>query len=60
MKNKDKMLRKNENVLNTELKKTEKKKKKPINEVVNRLYGQTQTTGFEKMTVEALQKVRLT
>lgn len=59
MKAKDKQLRKNENVLNTELKKTEKKKAKPINEVVNRLYGQTQTTGFEKMTVEFLQKIKL-
>ena len=45
MKMKDKQLRKNENVLNTELKKTEKKKKKPIEEVVTRLYGQSQT-GF--------------
>lgn len=46
MKIKDKQLRKNENVLNVEMKRTEKKKAKPINEVVNRLYGQSQSTGF--------------
>ena len=46
MKIKDKQLRKNENVLNVEMKKTEKKKTKPINEVVTRLYGQSQSTGF--------------
>ena len=58
MKMKDKQLRKNENVLNTQLKKTEKKKKKPIEEVVTRLYGQSQT-GFQKMTVDVLQKIKL-
>ena len=35
----DRQLRKNENILNAELKKTGKKKAKPIQEVINRLYG---------------------
>lgn len=39
MKAKDRELRKNENILNAEMKKTEKRKAKPIEEVVNRLYG---------------------
>jgi hypothetical protein len=49
MKMKDKQLRKNENVLTSELQKTQKKKKTPLHEVVNRLYGESRTTGFSKM-----------
>ena len=59
MKAKDKQLKKNENVLNLEMKKTEKKKAKPIKDVVNRLYGQSQTTGFEKMTTQVLGRIKL-
>lgn len=39
MRLRDRQLKKNENILNAQLKKTGKKKTKPIQEVVNRLYG---------------------
>ena len=60
MRQKDKQLRKKENVLNVELKKTEKRKSKPIKEIVNRLYGQTQakTTGFALVPV-VMKKIKL-
>lgn len=60
MKQRDRQLRKNENILNAEMKKTEKKRK-PIEEVVKRLYGESKTNNLLKTNLkdDDIEKVKL-
>lgn len=63
MKAKDRDLRKNQYLLQGELKKTQKKKTKPIKEVVDRLYSTSKGNAFAQAKItfneEELKKARL-
>lgn len=55
---KDRQTKKNQNILNSELKKTEKKKAKPVAQIVNRLYG-SQTLSKTTLNSEEIERCRL-